>query len=107
MEDRVILKLAAETAAILGNMAFHEPCDEIRPSYNALLLAAQANHPTDTFLQALKPLKGDLDGVKNQMQILFTQLRIVMESLQEPGGEKGSIAPGEVAAAPRATQPFP
>jgi len=45
-----------------------------------------ANHPTDVFLNALKPLQGSLDGGKNQLQILFTQLRIVMDAIQTESG---------------------
>ena len=85
MKDSLILKVAEETISIRDQMEFHEPCDQLGASYNALLAAAQTNHPDDAFLKALKPIQGTAEGSKNQMQILFTQLRIVMDALQASG----------------------
>lgn len=86
MKDSVILKMAEETCSILDQMMFHEPCDQLGASYNALIAAAQANHPDDAFLKALKPIQEPAEGSKNQMQILFTQLRIVLDALQATDG---------------------
>jgi len=96
MEDKLILKLAEETVSILADMEFHEPCDKVGASYNALLAAAKKNHPDDTFLAAMLPVEGGMEGGKHQLQILFTQLRIVMDALQQAAANasKPGATPG-------------
>ncbi len=86
MKDETILKIAEETEKVLKRMEFHEPCDQLLPSYNALLTAARENHPEDGFIQALQPIE-DVSAKgknKNQLQILFSQLRIALAALAEP-----------------------
>ena len=47
-------------------------------SYNAILSAAQVNHPHDAFLSALKPL--EKSGNTIELAIMFSQLRIALEA---------------------------
>jgi hypothetical protein len=81
MKDSTILDLAGTTATLLKRMEFHESADKVAPSYNALLGAAKENHPENPFLSSLEPVDGKIN--KNQLQILFTQLRIVVEATLE------------------------
>ncbi len=84
MKDETIVKIAEKTEKILLRMEFHEPCDQLLPSYNALLTAARENHPEDGFIQALQPISALPKGSTNQLHILFSQLRIALEALMEP-----------------------
>jgi hypothetical protein len=87
MTDDVIIRLAEETCRVLAKMEFPQSCSHLQPSYNTLVEAAKTNHPEDTFLRALPTLQYDLNPVAPQeMNILFTQLRIALESLQGEGG---------------------
>jgi hypothetical protein len=89
MTDEVIIRLAEETCRVLSKMEFPQSCSHLAPSYNALVQAAKANHPEDAFLSSLPTLEyntgafGEKVGMPPQeMNILFTQLRIALESLQ-------------------------
>lgn len=99
MTDTLILRLVDETCKVLARMEFFNPCTYLIPSYNALVQAAQANHPDDPYLNTAFPLlqpggtvarsekhHEDADAVNPpQLRILFTQLRIILESLQDEG----------------------
>jgi hypothetical protein len=94
MTDDVIIRLAEETCRVLAKMEFPQSCSHLQPSYNALVQAAKANHPDDAFLSSLPTLEYNTTGVfgekggmpPQEMNILFTQLRIALESLQDEGG---------------------
>src|SRR5262249_58292423 len=78
-----------------------QSCSHVQPSYNALVQAAKANHPDDVFLSSLPTLEYNATGVfgekhgmpPQELQILFSQLRIALESLQEDGGRAARRAP--------------
>jgi hypothetical protein len=63
MVDKLILKIAEETASLLNEVPPHThtgaqtKCEAVVPSYNALLVAAQENHPADKFLMGLRPIE--------------------------------------------------
>jgi Pentapeptide repeats (8 copies) len=90
MNDETIIRLVEETCRVLAKMEFPQSCSHLQPSYNTLVEAAKANHPEDLFLRTLPtipyvPYEGK--GVAPQeMHILFTQLRIALEALQDEGG---------------------
>jgi hypothetical protein len=96
MTDDVIIRLADETCRVLAKMEFPQSCSHLQPSYNALVQAAKANHPDDVFLSSLPTLEYNTAGVfgekggmaPQEMHILFTQLRIALESLQGDGGAR-------------------
>jgi hypothetical protein len=108
MTDELILRLVDETCKGLGRMEFFNPCAHLIPSYNAVVRAAQANHPDDPYLNTLFPILqpnenaerpdkhgSDGSGINPPLlRILFTQLRIILESLQE-GQASPSGAPPE------------
>jgi hypothetical protein len=92
MKDAVIIRMIDETSKGLARMRFPESwsCAHIVPSYIALVRAAKANHPNDPFLAALPVLDRDQGKGLNptELQLLFTQLRIALESLHgEPEAE--------------------
>jgi uncharacterized protein YjbI with pentapeptide repeats len=101
MTDDVIIRLAEETCRVLAKMEFPQSCSYLQPSYNALVQAAKANHPDDVFLSSLPTLEYNTTGVfgeksgtpPQELQILFSQLRIALESLQEDGGRAARRAP--------------
>jgi hypothetical protein len=96
MKDAVIIRMLQEACTALEGVSFPVTTPHLVPSYNALLAAAKANHPTDPFLSALTNLEV-LPPVRNEngkfrredavgpeeMRVLFGQLRVVLESLQE------------------------
>ncbi len=96
MKDEMMIRMSTETCGVLANVGKHYPIEfrYLHHSYNALLQAAQANHPADAFLRALPKLEGDISDVSPQeMHILFAQLRIALESLQESSpGEAARLA---------------
>jgi hypothetical protein len=81
MTDRVILRMIEESCNILRNMEYLEDCRSLMPTYAALVGAAKANHPNDPFIQVFSSVEGSGDS-PNVMNILLTQLRIALESLQ-------------------------
>jgi hypothetical protein len=101
MNDKGIILMAHETCKVLSNVPWHVTCNYLVPSYNALLQAAKANHPDDPFIGVLSSVQlNEDDGLNGpQMNILFTQLRIALESLQTDGspvyGEFVESKPGQ------------
>ena len=88
MNDRTIIRILEETSHGLERMHGFEPCQFLLPSYNALLEAARANHPEDRFLGVLPNLdveKAD-EITSGSVQVLVSQLRIAIESMQEDAG---------------------
>ena len=83
MEDKTILKIAESTAHMLSKADFPISVSHIIPSYNAILKSAKENHPDDEFLNTLNPIEEDIGDGFFQLKILFSQLRIVVEALQE------------------------
>ena len=86
MKDEMMIRMITETCGVLSNAGKHFPmeCRYLHHSYNALLQAAQTNHPGDRFLGALPRIEGDtVDVSPQEMHILFAQLRIALEALQE------------------------
>jgi hypothetical protein len=97
MTDALIIRLVDETSKVLARMEFFQSCDHLIPSYNALVQAAQANHPNDPYLQTAFPVlqPGEDKGRHEKhehgkevspplLRVLFTQLRIILEAMQEP-----------------------
>lgn len=81
MTNDVLIRMTAETSAILKDADGYVPCKHLVPAYNTLLLGAQANHPNDPFLMALTTIEADGDANGLAMKILFTQLHMALESL--------------------------
>src|SRR5262249_50632963 len=68
---------------LLATSPWHEEGTHVVPSYNALLQAAKENHPDDPIIRILPPLELGDGGIRApQLNILFTQLRIALESLR-------------------------
>jgi hypothetical protein len=86
MNDTTIIRMATETIQHLRHAIPVSPCPYMVPSYNALVSAAQANHPDDTFLKVLAPLPttgDDRDCISiAEITALFAQLAVALESLQ-------------------------
>lgn len=110
MNDVLIIRLVDETSKVLSRMEFFQSCDHLIPSYNALVRAAQANHPDDPYLHTAFPtLQPGEKAERNQkphgegrevspplLRVLFTQLRIVLEAMQEPAtATDGEAAEGQ------------
>jgi hypothetical protein len=96
MRDEAIIRIAEQSAKVLAGMQFFMSCKYLLPSYHALLLAAKANHPDDPFLSALPVIEPEQEEnglAPPQLNILFTQLRLALESLQEEGGAGGAPPP--------------
>jgi hypothetical protein len=103
MKDKAIVEIATETCRVLSDAPWHLETKYLLPSYNALMEAARANHPQDPFLRTLASVEASGEEVNApQMNILFTQLRIAVESLQEDDGTK----PASQGAAPSPTAAF-
>jgi hypothetical protein len=81
INDDVLLRIIEEMSKPLAHMDVHCSTDEIVSSYNALLGAAQANHPDVPLLTALAPLEHNSINA-GPMLALFAQLRIILEYLQ-------------------------
>ena len=85
MNDAIIIRMATETIQHLRHAIPVSSCPYMVPSYNALVTAARANHPDDTFLKALEPLPttgDDRDCISiAEITALFAQLAIALESL--------------------------
>lgn len=101
MKDATIIRMLEETCAMLKNVDAYVSCAHLAPSYNAMLVAAQANHPDDLFLSVLPPLpiRNKEEGHSkegcgsSEIRVLFAQMRIALESLQnEP--ERALTVPG-------------
>jgi len=86
MTDATIIRIAEETGRALEDAHPYGQCLHLVPSYNALLLAARANHPDDSFLGVLAavPTTGDENLVSiAEMRALLGQLRIALESFED------------------------
>ena len=83
MTDQTIIRLAEETTSLLRKVLPGENESNVIPSYNALLAAAQKNHPDEPFLATLTPIDRSDSAV--DLAILFTQLRIAVEALSSEG----------------------
>jgi hypothetical protein len=84
MKDELIIKLTNETVRHLGNAISVSSASHMIPSYNAILIAAQTNHPNHPFLSHLQPLtKGEEEEMVSvaEMTALFAQVSIALESL--------------------------
>jgi hypothetical protein len=88
MKDELIIKLIQETVRHLGNAISVSSANQMIPSYNAILTAAQTNHPNHPFLSHLKPLGRDRNDEEDHISIaeitaLFAQIGISIESLRD------------------------
>jgi hypothetical protein len=86
MKDELIIKLTNETVRHLGNAISVSSASHMIPSYNAILVAAQTNHPNHPFLSHLQPLGKETNGHGEpvsvaEMTALFAQISISLESL--------------------------
>jgi hypothetical protein len=104
MKDEIIIKLLEDACKGLEKVNFPVTTPNLMPIYQTLVLSAAQNHPENLFLRTLARLqensmpdaggseesrgflkKSDKrDSGPEEMRILFGQLRIVLESLQEP-----------------------
>ncbi|MCW3054818.1 MAG: hypothetical protein JWN14_3988 [Chthonomonadales bacterium] len=82
MSDAILVRIIEEMTKPLSDLNGHCSADEMVPSYNALLGAAQANHPDVPFLNAMEPIPQKSIN-SGPLLALFAQLRIVLEYLQE------------------------
>src|SRR5262249_47618957 len=85
MTDETILRMVEETCKVLSRTDSYVSAKHLAPSYDALLQAARGNHPADRFLGVLPTLgfgTGD-EITAPQMNVLFAQLRVALESLQQ------------------------
>ena len=103
MKDITLVRMLDEARKGLEGVNFPARTPHLLPAYNALLMAARANHPEDVFLQALEPIENRggeerrEDGRRDrrdvpecgpeEMRVLFGQLYICMESFAEEAGE--------------------
>lgn len=94
MKDETIIRIITESAEVLSKVHFPVEYQYLHHSYNALLRAAKTNHPQDAFLGVLPEVENGTGGVSGpEMGVLFAQLRIALESLQE-SAESRDAAPG-------------
>lgn len=86
MKNSTIIQMLEETCSMLKHVDAYVSCTHLVPSYNAILVAARTNHPDDPFLSALPPLpivnKGEGGCGSAELRVLFAQMRIALESLQ-------------------------
>jgi len=82
MNDAILIRIIEEMSKPLADLDGHCSADEMVPSYNALLGAAQANHPDVPFLTAMTPIPQKSVN-SGPLLALLAQLRIVLEYLQE------------------------
>src|SRR5437867_829506 len=84
MTDEIIIRMVQETGKLLAGSPWHEGARHVLPSYNALLQAAKENHPDDPIIRVLPTVElvDDGDIKAQQLNILFTQLRISLEALR-------------------------
>jgi len=82
MNDAILIRIIEEMSKPLVDLDGHCSADEMVPSYNALLGAAQANHPDVPFLNAMAPIQQKSVN-SGPLLALLAQLRIVLEYLQE------------------------
>ena len=95
MKDETIIRMIQETCEGLREMnkkPFPVDCRYLQPSYNALVQAARSNHSGDAFLSGLSTIEQNGEVNPMEMQILFAQLRIALESLQELDGSRDAAA---------------
>ena len=81
INDAALVRIIEEMSKPLAHLDVHCSTDEILSSYNALLGAAQANHPDVPLLMALQPLPQNSINA-GPMLALLAQLRIILEYLQ-------------------------
>lgn len=82
MTDAILIRIIEEMSKPLSDLNGHCSADEMISSYNALLGAAQANHPDVPFLTAMEPI-AQKSVNSGPLLALFAQLRIILEYLQE------------------------
>jgi len=95
MKDITLVRMLDEARKGLEGVNFPAKTPHLLPAYNALLMAARANHPDDVFLHMLPPIEnrvveGRRDGPEcgpEEMRVLFGQLYICMQSFAEEAGE--------------------
>lgn len=80
MRVETLVRMVEEAAKSLSEVDGYCNCQNLIPSYNALLAASKAALPEDAFLRALTPLEGDRAHAA-EMRVLFGQLHIALESL--------------------------
>jgi len=92
MRDETIIRMLEDACTALEGVTFPTKTPNLVPSYNALLVAARANHPDDPFLGALSNIENK-DAGPEEMRVLFGQLRIVLESYEEEREETAPARP--------------
>jgi hypothetical protein len=92
MTDQTIVRIAAESKDALKNCPWHMEINYLIPAYNGLIRAARANHPDDLFLAALEEIKQGDSCNAPELCVLYTQLRIAVESLMAETSEMPTLA---------------
>lgn len=97
MNDSTIVRMATETARHLRHAVSVAPVSpHLLPSYNALLHAAQSNHPHDAFLSVLQPILPEKDDQHEagltiaEFCALLGLIAIALESLNPSLGPTAS-----------------
>jgi hypothetical protein len=94
MKEEFMIHMIEETCKMTAKMdPFAEGCEHLLPSYNALLKAAKARYPDDSFISVLPALDSSKRISPRELHILLTQLRIALESLYSEGnGREEEVA---------------
>jgi len=92
IKDEMLIRMIEEASKSLAQVDGYQNCNQLVPSYNALLQAAKANHPNDPCLGALERLNKEEDDVSAMvLRVLLGQMRIALESLQ--GAQAAPMSP--------------
>jgi len=90
MNDELLVRLLEDTCRKLEKVRFPVETPHLAPVYNALLASAKANHPGHLYLGVLEQLPPDARPGPEELNILFGQLRIVLEAITTGEGDAPS-----------------
>lgn len=90
MNDELILRMLQDASRNLEQVMFPVETPQIVPVYNGLLAAVKANHPGESYLEALPPIEGSAGP--EELRVLFGQLRILLETWMATDGAERSLA---------------
>lgn len=90
MRDEILVRLLEDTCKKLEKVRFPVETPHLAPTYNAMLGAAKENHPGHPYLRFLELLPPDAQPGPEELNILFGQLRIVLEAITTGEAEHGT-----------------
>ena len=93
MRDETLVRMLEDACRKLEHVHFPAETPHLAPIYNGLLAAARANHPDHVFLNVLAPLAPDARTGPEELNVLFGQLRILLEALTEEGSRDSGMPP--------------